>query len=676
MNASEIPLRRARRALLLVVLIGSLAVMGSFTPGCGSSGRGPVRRPGPARGCADCHEPFMQALSEQQPHFAGMATRCEDCHDRHGLVGVLKLKSEETELCLSCHTESAHLAEAPNAHSAITAGGCSDCHDPHGSTGGTALLRAEGPALCYECHEAEAFQGAVGHDPSKQDCLACHDAHVNATPEGLNAEVPGLCTSCHAQGDGAFVAAHEGYDVARSDCSACHTPHASSEAGLMRPVLHSPMADRDCASCHVEPEEASPTAAGPETLIETAQLCTLCHGAEIEEFHAAAAPHAVVTDGDCLSCHNAHGSEHAGLLTAPADDGTLCAACHSTSQEVAELVSLDGLVHAPVAAGSCLDCHDPHGGQGAAVLVTDEPDLCLECHVDVVEHYDREVVHAPLDMCTLCHAGHGSRHIGMLKESPGDLCLSCHTETEERMRHEDIHRPVSLGQCLVCHDPHASDFEATLRKEPAALCLDCHADVQTNVTGGSQHAPVGKGECLECHQPHSAPGPGLLVTESNQLCASCHGMTAQAVEDAAFKHPPAEAGACLACHEPHHAPREALLSNEPRTLCLSCHGNVMTEMNRPGHVSHFPAAAGECLDCHEPHASDHAGLSTLPSPDLCWSCHDADDEAMSDAHLGLAGPDSDCTSCHAPHSGERGLFWPNRHEPFNEMKCDECHASK
>ena len=193
--------------------------------------------------------------------------------------------------------------------------------------------------------------------------------------------------------------------------------------------------------------------------------------------------------------------------------------------------------------------------------------------------------------------------------------------------------------------------------------------------GNATHAPVVKGQCFECHDPHSSSHRGLLVASETELCVSCHGVTGQEIEMAGFRHAPAEAGACLACHEAHHAPREHLLAQSEREMCGSCHSAVLEEATRPGNHAHSPLAEGRCLECHQPHSSDFAGLAKAEERELCASCHDASEASFEAAHLGLLEDSSSCLSCHTPHaSAGRGLFWPNRHAPFSEKDCDECHT--
>jgi len=97
---------------------------------------------------------------------------------------------------------------------------CSDCHDPH--SGG---LRAEGNALCGQCHEAAAFDTPAHHHhaaggPASQ-CVSCHMIervymgvdgrrdHSFRVPRPDLAEAlgtPDACTDCHAKPGPGFAA--------------------------------------------------------------------------------------------------------------------------------------------------------------------------------------------------------------------------------------------------------------------------------------------------------------------------------------------------------------------------------------------------------------------------------------------------------------------------------------
>lgn len=665
-------------------------------PGLQRPKPGPQRPPGKLgakKSCADCHEDFMKKISGATPHFADFAQRCEDCHDRHGLVGVLKLKKAEPELCVGCHKEAAVYALPENAHPKGAQQKCTACHDPHAARQ-PKLMAASGSDLCFRCHDRASYEQGNVHEPVKGGCLTCHTAHGAAAPaaggsvvaatgtakkrtSALTPAAPGLCLRCHDVSRPGFSGKHDGFDVTRSDCNSCHSPHAATRAGLVRAVVHKPALDHDCAACHLEPDEMTAeqkALASPPLRAPAEKLCTVCHAERVQDFAGRAGAHKPVKEGRCLECHAAHASEAKGLLQDGADE--TCAKCHDLKAKLEPLTAPNRSPHPPVMQGQCLACHDPHGGEDRSMLARGQGELCTSCHQDVASHAQRKVVHAALEVCTSCHAGHGSTQPAMLRAVGADLCMRCHKEHAERFKNEQLHKPVAQGQCLVCHEPHSSDVPGMVRKPGAELCADCHKDLIQAAPGGSVHSPAQKGECLTCHDPHSAPRAHLLKQEEGQLCASCHGITQKEIEGFAFRHAPAQAGACLACHSAHAAPRPKLLSQAPRETCLSCHGKLDQESKQVGFVAHKPFAEGACLDCHRPHGSSLPGLAKEASPGLCTKCHDTSTKALAEKHGGQAFSEADCLSCHAPHSAQgKGLFWPVRHKPFAEAQCQECHGT-
>ncbi|MBK7876251.1 MAG: cytochrome c3 family protein [Planctomycetes bacterium] len=590
---------------------------------------------------------------------------------------------------------------AENAHPPGAQQKCSACHDPHASKQ-PKLMAAKGSDLCFRCHDRGAYETGNVHKPVAEGCLACHPAHGNAAPakpnpstptgkdgapasanaapkthSSLTPAAPELCLRCHDVKKGGFTDKHDGFDVSRSDCNSCHSPHASKAKGLVRPVVHKPAADHDCASCHLEPDEMSAeqkALAIPPLRAPAEKLCKLCHADRMTDFAGRPGAHPPVKEGKCLSCHAAHASEHKGLLLA--DANATCASCHDLKAKLEPLTLPNRTPHPPVMDGKCLDCHDPHGGADKTLLVKDQRELCASCHQKMEPEFSREIAHAALDVCTSCHAGHGSVQPAMLRTVGADLCLRCHKDHAERYKNDQLHKPVAQGMCLVCHEPHASNNHGMLRKPGSELCLDCHKNTAKTTEGGSVHAPAQRGECLGCHDPHSAPRSHLLKLEEGKLCASCHGITQKELDGFAFKHAPAQAGACLACHSAHTAPRPKLLTQAPRETCLGCHGNLDAESKLPGAVAHKPFEEGQCLDCHMPHGSKLRGLAKEGAPALCTKCHDVKAPAIVQKHIGQPFAEADCLACHTPHSAQgKGLFWPFRHQPFAEQRCQECHET-
>ena len=97
---------------------------------------------------------------------------------------------------------------------------CSDCHDPH-----TARVRAEGNALCTQCHVPERFDVRSHHlhDPSSRgaQCVSCHmpvrtymvvddrhDHRLGVPAPHLSDQLgtPNPCVSCHKDRSNAWAA--------------------------------------------------------------------------------------------------------------------------------------------------------------------------------------------------------------------------------------------------------------------------------------------------------------------------------------------------------------------------------------------------------------------------------------------------------------------------------------
>jgi predicted CXXCH cytochrome family protein len=203
--------------------------------------------------------------------------------------------------------------------------------------------------------------------------------------------------------------------------------------------------------------------------------------------------------------------------------------CHSQK-------TVKKFVHLPVKNGECQSCHKPTGQKHPkitkeAFLLTDKgkAGLCSECHErkDTKKH-----VHPPVAAgdCLDCHDPHQSDNKFQLKEDGATLCYMCHEKS--KLARSFPHKPVADGNCLGCHDPHQSDQKYMLKAEGANLCMTCHK--KADFTGKSVHAPVAAGECSSCHAPHGTQLHHLLKSavpeemyqsydKSNfALCFGCH----------------------------------------------------------------------------------------------------------------------------------------------------------
>jgi len=111
-----------------------------------------------------------------------------------------------------------------------------------------------------------------------------------------------------------------------------------------RYFTHPPYRDNRCGSCH-DSESGQPIKAIRDG------LCLACHAP------IAAEPkflHGPVAVNDCGVCHHHHESRYAKLLLT--DPTATCLVCHDRSDLT------KGEHHADLERRTCVDCHNPHGG--------------------------------------------------------------------------------------------------------------------------------------------------------------------------------------------------------------------------------------------------------------------------------------------------------------------------
>lgn len=173
--------------------------------------------------------------------------------------------------------------------------------------------------------------------------------------------------------------------------------------------------------------------------------CAQCHGDLVNK----KAVHAAIPMG-CKICHSqldATGVPHRSAGNAPkglsAAPPALCGNCHAKSLFEGKLV------HAPVAAGTCSTCHDPHASDSVGLLRKDPAALCIDCHADVKKK--------PHLIVGFSGGGHP---LGDAKKSTG------------------VPDPLRSGKpfyCVACHEPHRSDLPRLGRFDKGMQsCQSCH----------------------------------------------------------------------------------------------------------------------------------------------------------------------------------------------------------
>lgn len=115
--------------------------------------------------------------------------------------------------------------------------------------------------------------------------------------------------------------------------------------------------------------------------------------------------HPPYAQGRCGACHN----PESGQLIKALDEG-LCQMCHAK-------VAQERYVHGPVAVNACTFCHHYHTAPQPRILLKRVPELCLECHdkSDLTTGTHHETIESR--SCVDCHNPHGGDDRFFLKRA-------------------------------------------------------------------------------------------------------------------------------------------------------------------------------------------------------------------------------------------------------------------
>ncbi len=255
-----------------------------------------------------------------------------------------------------------------------------------------------------------------------QRCIRCHREVVSSFGEAAHGKAAAFlkdsrnvtCETCH--GDGAkHIESAEPKDIASPPKmpvaqvnATCLTCHANSRKHLQWRGSAHDRQDMSCTSCH---SDHHPKSAAKMLVTRTEQdLCISCH-TERRKAIFQRSTHLFRTDHkdakmECSSCHNPHGGEGKAMLQA-ASTNKLCYSCHADKRGPFLWE------HAPVRE-NCLVCHDPHGSNQQQLLKTRSTQLCQSCHINMLWRHQTVAGHDVFTFnkgCQNCHSQvHGSNH--------------------------------------------------------------------------------------------------------------------------------------------------------------------------------------------------------------------------------------------------------------------------
>jgi predicted CXXCH cytochrome family protein len=253
--------------------------------------------------CIECHDPHQSKLPKliaKYPHPPFADKQCEVCHAPAKDGKVVLTQADSKSLCVMCHDEKAQQIESAKVQHPGAMGDCTDCHSPHASKK-PGLPKTDGITTCLACHAdiAELEKKTVHHQPAfVEGCGTCHEPHGGDNAKLLRAKGNDLCLECH--GPDAVPQEDKATGALKIFAGKVELPDGYYKKnkvvilplkyGRGHPIAGHPVAD----------------VADPNDVTKIRASLT------------------------CLSCHQPHASEKAGLLVKDqANNMTFCGSCHS-----------------------------------------------------------------------------------------------------------------------------------------------------------------------------------------------------------------------------------------------------------------------------------------------------------------------------------------------------------
>jgi len=326
--------------------------------------------------CLSCHTTGLN-VPEKGSRHAALDMGCDTCHVTHKVgadptpENLFHLTKSAPALCVDCHDPRDATLQKAHQNQPFGSADCLQCHDQHQSAapklmakfmhppfadkqcevchapakdGKVVLTQADAKSLCVTCHGEQAKQIAtakVQHPGAAGDCTDCHSPHASKTPGLPKTNGVEICLTCHTEQAEMLKTKKILHRPAfREGCGTCHDAHGNDNEHLLRVKDVNAL----CLECH-----------GPDTVPERLEsqhliaifdgkvklpekyhvpILTLKYNAgHPVEFHPVAGPidakNPAAGQMNCLTCHQAHAGDQAGMLVKDQKPGMdFCNTCH------------------------------------------------------------------------------------------------------------------------------------------------------------------------------------------------------------------------------------------------------------------------------------------------------------------------------------------------------------
>jgi DmsE family decaheme c-type cytochrome len=249
----------------------------------------------------------------------------------------------------------------------------------------------------------------------KMECMECHDDVESSVVLTAHSHLNQVnCTDCHTVDEEHFddptvdnVTTPSGM-AGNPTCLTCHAQKKPTMTTLQNPHTLASVSCTDCHSAHKRPKPDQ-----PQREIAAVTVCLECHTDHLLD-EGKAFGHPVGTSGiTCASCHDPH---QAISLQNRQQRQDACLACHREKRGPFVYEHLNFI------SGDCLDCHEVHGSNNPMHLTRNHvAQLCLECHTATLSLLGSQPpathdLRSPrFQNCTTCHTAiHGSNRSPLL----------------------------------------------------------------------------------------------------------------------------------------------------------------------------------------------------------------------------------------------------------------------